>query len=112
MRSLNKAELHDWHRADIKAALEKKGWSLRQLGITHGYHPDVFKNALARPYPFIERFIAEALGIKPQTIWPTRYHADGTPKSGRGERGIGVYKRKSTTQVPGCNVDLSAGVSQ
>lgn len=110
MRSPKKVEQQDWHRADIKAALEKKGWSLRQLGITHGYHPDVFKNALARPYPEVERLIAKALGLEPQTLWPTRYHADGTPKSGRGERGIGVYKRKSTTRVPVCNVDVPGRV--
>lgn len=110
MRSPKKAELHDWHRADIKAALEKKGWSLRQLGITNGYHPDVFKNALARPYPMIERLIAQAIGLTPQAIWPTRYYPDGSPKNGRGKPVSNGYKRKSTTQAQVCNVEVQPTV--
>jgi Ner family transcriptional regulator len=110
MKTQKLTEQQDWHRADTKAALEKKGWSLRQLAITNGYHPDVFKNALARPYPRVERLIAEAIGVKAAIIWPTRYHDDGTAKSGRNERGIGVYKRKSTTQASVCNVEVQRPV--
>ena len=46
------------------------------------------------PYPKYERLIAEHLGTTPQTIWPSRYRNDGTPKSGRGERGLGRFKAK------------------
>ncbi len=69
----------DWHRADIIAALRKAGWTLRQLSIHHGYSPDALKTALQRPWPKAESLIAETLGVSPQTIWPTRYTAEGQP---------------------------------
>ena len=49
----------DWHREDIKAALAKKGWSLRQLSLQTGYsNADTLKNALDRPWLKGERLIA------------------------------------------------------
>jgi Ner family transcriptional regulator len=100
----------DWHNADIKAALEKAGWTLRKLAIARGYAPGVLRNPLNRPWPAGERVIADALSTTPQAIWPSRYRADGTSKSGRNERGIGVYKRKSTTQEIACNVEVVGAV--
>lgn len=86
----------DWHKADIKAALEKRGLSLGKLGRLNGYSRTAPAHALRFPWPKMEKLIADALGLPPQQIWPTRYHADGRSKSGRGERGIGRYKAKST----------------
>ncbi|WP_082439176.1 helix-turn-helix domain-containing protein [Alloalcanivorax xenomutans] len=63
----------DWHPADIKAALEKAGWSLRRLSIHHGYSQGMLKNALCRPYPNAEQIIAAAIGKRPEDIWPSRY---------------------------------------
>jgi len=100
MRSVDshkKPALPDWHRADIKAALEKKGWSLRRLSIKHGYGAGSIKLALRLPWPKAEKLIAAAISVKPQQIWPSRYHANGTPKSGRGERGLGRYRAKNST---------------
>lgn len=110
MNTQQKAKQQDWHRADIKAALEKAGWTLRKLSIARGYSPGALCNPLNVPWPKGERIIADALGITPQAIWPSRYHEDGTSRSGRNERGIGVYKRKSTICMPGCNVELLKGV--
>lgn len=93
----------DWHRADIKAALEKAGWTLRRLSAAHGYQPKSISLVLHRPWPAAERIVADAIGESPQAIWPSRYHADGTPKSGRGERGIGRYKAKNTSRASPCN---------
>lgn len=107
MTTQQKAKQQDWHRADIKAALEKAGWTLRKLAIARGYCPGALRNPLNVPWPKGERIIAEAIGTTPQTIWPSRYHEDGTSKSGRNERGIGVYKRKSITQMPECNVEVA-----
>ena len=84
----------DWHRADIVAALHKAGTSLQKLSIASGYYRLTLNNALNRPYPKCERIIANFLRVKPQEIWPSRYNEDGTPKSMRGERGLGRYKRK------------------
>lgn len=75
----------DWHAADVVAALRKKGWSLQQLALFHGYASRTsLAKALATPYPKAEQIIAEALGIQPREIWPTRYNADGTTNRTRG----------------------------
>lgn len=69
-----KASLKDWHRADIKSALEKAGWNLSSLSLHHGYeHRNTLQTALQRPWPKGERLIASAIGIDPATIWPARY---------------------------------------
>ena len=94
----------DWHVADIKAALEKKGWSLSRLAFRHGYCRTAAAMSLYRPWPKMERLIADAIGVSPQDIWPSRYHADGSPKSGRNERGLGRYKCKSNSAARGRNV--------
>lgn len=90
----------DWHKADIVAAVHKTGQSLRRMAIAQGYKDQSsLAQALHRPYPTAERLIAEVIGVTPQTIWPSRYHEDGTPKSGRGERGLGRYKAKCSKPV-------------
>lgn len=82
----------DWHRADIIAAIRKTGTNLQQLSRGHGLGRTTLSNALYGPCPRYERLIAEHLDVTPQIIWPSRYHLDGSPRSGRGERGIGRYK--------------------
>lgn len=84
-----KEKVQDWHSADVVAAVHKSGTSLQRISRQHGYCPQVIGQALYKPYPKYERIIAEHLGLTPQTIWPSRYHLDGSPKSGRGERGLG-----------------------
>ena len=85
----------DWTRHDVLCAVHKTGTCLAQLSLQLGYHRGTLGNALYIPAPKYERLIAEHLGLPVQTIWPTRYHQDGTPKSGRGERGRGRYKKKA-----------------
>ncbi|MTI74685.1 MAG: transcriptional regulator [Stenotrophomonas sp.] len=71
----------DWHRADVKAALDKAGWSLRQLGLHYGYTADgsPLGEVFRKPWPKAEAIVAAAIGVKPQTIWPSRYDANGQP---------------------------------
>ncbi len=71
----------DWHPADIKAALEKAGWTLKLLADHHHLSSaSIFSRALTTSMPVTERRIAEALAIPVQTIWPSRYNPDGTAK--------------------------------
>lgn len=88
------ASTKDWHRADVIAAVRKTGTTLRGLSRKHGLYHTAMNQALNKPAPKAERLIAEHLGLTPQDIWPSRYHDDGSPKSGRGERDLGRYKRK------------------
>ncbi|WP_420996204.1 helix-turn-helix domain-containing protein [Cupriavidus sp. 30B13] len=96
----------DWHRVDIKAALERAGYSLRQLSLQHGYAPGSLKATLDRPWPCAERIIAGAIGVHPAEIWPSRYDASGNPMSGRNQRGIGRWStRKSISALNHRNVE-------
>jgi Ner family transcriptional regulator len=74
----------DWHPADIVAAIRKKGWSMNQLGLHHGYGTNALCLAFRKPYPKAERIIAETLGLRPEQIWPSRYDANGMPNRRRG----------------------------
>jgi Ner family transcriptional regulator len=69
----------DWHPADVLAALKKRGHSLAGLSLAHGYHPTAAGKALKQPWPAMERLVAAALGLQPQTIWPSRYDSEGRP---------------------------------
>jgi Ner family transcriptional regulator len=61
----------DWHPADVLAALKKRGVSLRQLAARYGYsHID---RVLTSPWLAAEKIVADALGLKPAEIWPSRY---------------------------------------
>jgi Ner family transcriptional regulator len=63
----------DWHRADVVAALHKKGWSLRALSRHSGLSDGTLKSALDAPYRKAEGIIAAAIGVEAQEIWPERY---------------------------------------
>lgn len=103
-RSQEDNPLQDWHPADIICSLWKRGTSLQRLARQRGYYQTTLHAALRRPWPRAERIIAEALGVPPQQIWPSRYHPDGSPKSGRGERGLGRWRPKDSRVAGRVNV--------
>lgn len=74
----------DWHRADIIAALWKKGWSLRRLSLANNFSPSAAKEALRKPWPKMEGIIANAINLPPWEIWPSRYDEQGRPNRKRG----------------------------
>lgn len=63
----------DWHSADIIEALKKRGTSLSAVSRNSGLASSTLGNALYRHWPKGERLIADALGITPEQIWPSRY---------------------------------------
>lgn len=65
----------DWHNADILAALKKNGWNIASLSRHVGYTRGALYQALLRKWPKGEAIIAEAIGVKPEVIWPSRYVA-------------------------------------
>ncbi|EAX8226175.1 transcriptional regulator [Salmonella enterica] len=74
-----KGTLQDWHRADIVAALRKRGISLAQLSRDQGLASRTLNNAFERHYPKAESIIAQALGMVPEELWPSRY-TDKSPE--------------------------------
>lgn len=69
----NEVLSQDWHREHIVAAVHVKGFTLRELSLNAGLKKDSLKNALYRSCPKYERIIADAIGIAPSEIWPSRY---------------------------------------
>jgi Ner family transcriptional regulator len=75
----------DWHPADVVAALRKtpERWTLRRLSFAHQYSANAASEALRKPWPAVERIIADALGCEPWDLWPSRYDRANQPKRGR-----------------------------
>lgn len=61
------------HRADIVALVRKSGTSISALSVKAGLRPTTLNNALERRYPKGEKIIADAVGLTPEDIWPSRY---------------------------------------
>lgn len=92
-----KASRQDWHPADVVAALHKRGLTMRKLAAQHQVsQPAVTKALRERNLPS-EKRIADAIGIPPQVIWPSRYNPDGSRaglrKLTREERAVNVNLR-------------------
>ena len=85
----------DWHPSEVIAALNKKGYTLALLGKEHGLKSgDTLSKTLTRSYPLGERRIADAIGMHPMVIWPSRYNTDGSRKT------VGYHNLYSTRRVP------------
>lgn len=68
----------DWHPADIKAALHKNGITLAGIAQAYGLKDSTSLSAcLVRSMPANEKRIADALGLHPKDIWPSRYFENG-----------------------------------
>lgn len=96
-----KAVHEDWRPADVTAELRKAGWSMRQLSFHHGRSEGVVRSALRTQYPRAERFIADALGVEPWDLWPSRYDDEHQP--------LRAYSKSSTARR-GRNDNARAGV--
>jgi len=110
--SPKKPAAQDWHPSDVKAALDKAGWSLRQLGFHYGYSGDSsLSEVFRKPWPKVEKIVAAAIGMKPQAIWPSRYNADGTPNRRKGrapKRPPHIKPAKGSTRTAGSNPQKAA----
>jgi Ner family transcriptional regulator len=71
-----------WHRADIKAAVEKKGKTLTQLAADNGLEEWACRHALAKRHIPGEQAIAALIGVPVWELWPGRWRA---PRRNGGE---------------------------
>jgi len=76
----------DWHPADIKAALAKKGWTFARIARQYGYVRNSPNTVLHKPWSQIEKIIGVVLGVKPSEIWPSRYDGRGRPLKKRASK--------------------------
>lgn len=72
-----KEELYaDWHPEDIKAKVHKLGLSFSELSRRNGYAAGSLKTVLRAPCKPYQQIVADALGVPPEIIWPSRYRAE------------------------------------
>ncbi|RTL99795.1 transcriptional regulator [Ancylobacter aquaticus] len=71
------------------------GSTLSGLAVANGYEASSFGKALRRPWPTVERIIAQFLGENPQHIWPSRYHRSGVPIRAKARRGAAARLRQN-----------------
>lgn len=90
---MQKTTTTDWLWDEVLAALHSEGWTLRALAKKHQVHVVAISIAAHKPAATTEARIAEALGVLPSQIWPSRYNPDGTPCSRR--EGHGQWMEKS-----------------
>ncbi|UCQ36766.1 helix-turn-helix domain-containing protein [Edwardsiella piscicida] len=67
------ASTENWHRADILAAIKKRGGTLAQLSRDNGLHERTLYNVLERHWPKGEKIVSDFIGVPVSTIWPERY---------------------------------------
>jgi len=80
-KHVKKTSQEDWHPAKVKMELHVRGITLKGLAEAHGLtSSSTLSAALTRSYPANEKRIADAIGVHPKVIWPSRYEADGTRK--------------------------------
>ncbi|MFB1078172.1 helix-turn-helix domain-containing protein [Photobacterium damselae] len=68
-----KESMHDWHSADVKSELEKLDLNFSKLARANGLAPSTMRNVLRTHWPKGEKIVADALGLNPWDIWPSRY---------------------------------------
>ncbi len=68
--------LADWHPEDIKSEIHKRGLSFSELSRRNGYAAGSLKTVLRTPCKPYQRIVAEALGVTPEIIWPSRYKTE------------------------------------
>lgn len=75
------------HREELKASIRLRGKTMAELSREHGYCDDAVRIALTRPWPAVERIVADHLGREPWELWPHRYDAERRPRRGRAPKG-------------------------
>jgi len=77
-KEIRLGEIKDgWHRADILAAISKKGSSLAGIGREIGLQRSTMSWALIGPHPRANAAIAEFIGVALHDLWPQWFDEDG-----------------------------------
>lgn len=82
-----------WHRADIRAAVMKKGKTLTQLSLDNDLPEWACRNALCFRHAPGEMAIAAFIGVPLWELWPGRWRAPKT-KGGAATRIDNRYRKK------------------
>ena len=82
----------DWSKARIRFAVHERGLTFKGLTLANGYRSvDAVAQCLHRPYPKVERILAEAISARLDAIWPSRYRVTDKTKPSRTVEAGKVY---------------------
>ena len=87
-----------WHRADIIAALRKKGSNLSRVGRSIGLSRHSMSWALMKPHPRANAAIAELIDIPMHTLWP-QWFSPTSRRPGAAVKNDRVSRRESTPRI-------------
>lgn len=104
----------------LRDPLRRRDWVHYQLrlqgrtmaSVADNAHPKPVRRqtlyqAFLRPYPRMEKLIADALGLTPQQLFPDRYDRDGLPKRYRRPGGLsnGTKSIEDNTEPTSRNIN-------
>jgi Ner family transcriptional regulator len=82
-----------WHAEDIKAAVRKKGCSLKALALSNDLSESACRASLCRPQPAADKVISDFLGVPLCRLWPDRYDRNGRRRTTRHVRDENKHDR-------------------
>jgi Ner family transcriptional regulator len=88
-----------WHRADIRAAVEKKGETLTSLALKNGLPDWACRRALRGRHIPGETAISSCIEVPLWVLWPGRWRAPRTP-NGKPARIDNRFGKKSRRSAP------------
>lgn len=102
-------------RTLLKDPHKRRGWIIYQLTLQGrslasvarkaGVRRQTLYQVFLKPYPRMEKVLADALAMTPQHLFPERYDADGLPVRRMGRpRKVSCHGSKHTTQTTRRNV--------
>lgn len=96
-------------RAWVKYQIQLQGRSMSEVAAGAGVDRRTLYQTFLRPYPRMEKVIADAVDLSPQVLFPERYDNDGLPCRPMGRpRKSTVKTIQNTTARTGRNVQDDA----
>lgn len=104
----------------LKDPKRRRDWVIYQLTLRDrtladvaraaGVHRQTLYHAFTRPYPRMERTIADSIGLTPQALFAERYDEHGLPTRrkgiGNGRRAQSLHGGKDTRARQRCNAQV------
>ena len=99
-------------RARIKYQIHMQGRMMADVARDAGVDRRTLYQTFQRPYPRMEKIIAEALGLTPQELFPERYDKNGLPNRmmGRKPNNSTVKAAKNSTATTASHVQSERAV--
>lgn len=69
----------DWDWNQVRAELLRRGLTLAEVGRRNGLSADLVRKVRILPLHRPQDAIADAIGVNPSSIWPSRYDPNGKP---------------------------------